>query len=53
MKRRNLLVGLGAGLVAGCSKIGKSEPMQTLFDWAEGWHQGAHLRLGRRALARE
>ena len=53
MKRRNLLVGLGAGLVAGCSKIGKSEPMQTLFDWAEGWHQGAHRMLGRRALARE
>jgi DMSO/TMAO reductase YedYZ molybdopterin-dependent catalytic subunit len=53
MKRRNLLVGLGAGLVAGCSKIGKSEPMQTLFDWSEGWHRGAHRALGRKALARE
>lgn len=53
MKRRNLLVGLGAGLVAGCSKIGESEPMQTLFDWSEGWHRGAHRALGRKALARE
>ena len=31
MKRRNLLVALGAGLVAGCSKIGQSDPMQKLF----------------------
>lgn len=53
MKRRNLLAGLGAGLVAGCSKIGESQPMQTLFDWSERLHQGAHRALGRRALARE
>ena len=54
MKRRNLLVGLGAGLVAGCSKIGQSEPMQTLFGWAENWHRGAHRAMaGRQALAPE
>jgi DMSO/TMAO reductase YedYZ molybdopterin-dependent catalytic subunit len=54
MKRRNLLAGLGAGLVSGCSKIGQSDPMQTLFDWAEGWHRGAHRGMaGRQALAPE
>jgi len=54
MKRRNLLAGLGAGLVAGCSKIGESQPMRTLFDLAEGWHRGAQRALGGRdALARE
>ena len=54
MKRRNLLAGLGAGLVAGCSKIGQSDPMQTLFGWAEGWHRSAHRAMaGRQALAPE
>jgi DMSO/TMAO reductase YedYZ molybdopterin-dependent catalytic subunit len=54
MKRRNVLVGLGAGLVAGCSKIGDSQPMQKLFEMAEGWHRGAQRTLaGRHALARE
>ena len=54
MKRRNLLAGLGASLVAGCSKVGDSQPMQKLFDWAEGWHRGAQRTLGgRNALARE
>jgi DMSO/TMAO reductase YedYZ molybdopterin-dependent catalytic subunit len=54
MKRRNILVGLGAGLVAGCSKIGESQPMQTLFGLAQDWHRGAQRTLaGRQALARE
>jgi DMSO/TMAO reductase YedYZ molybdopterin-dependent catalytic subunit len=54
MKRRNLLVGLGASFVAGCSKIGDSQPMQKLFGLAEGWHRGAQRTLaGRNALARE
>jgi DMSO/TMAO reductase YedYZ molybdopterin-dependent catalytic subunit len=54
MKRRNLLAGLGAGLVAGCSKIGESAPMQTLFGWAEDWHRVSHRALaGRQALAPE
>ena len=45
MKRRNLLAGLGAGLVAGCSKIGQSDPMQKLFGWAEDWHMGTHRAM--------
>jgi DMSO/TMAO reductase YedYZ molybdopterin-dependent catalytic subunit len=54
MKRRNLLAGLGAGFVAGCSKIGQSDPMQKLFGWAEGWHRGAHRAMaGKQALAPE
>src|SRR6478735_989555 len=54
MKRRNLLAGLGASLVAGCSKIGDSQPMQKLFELADGWHRGAQRTLGgRQALARE
>ena len=54
MKRRNLLAGLGASLVAGCSKVGNSQPMQKLFEAAEGWHRGAQRALsGRSALARE
>ena len=54
MKRRNLLVGLGASFVAGCSKIGDTQPMQKLFGLAEGWHRGAQRTLaGRNALARE
>jgi DMSO/TMAO reductase YedYZ molybdopterin-dependent catalytic subunit len=53
MKRRNLLAGLGASLVAGCSKVGESQPIRTLFDWSESLHRGAHRALGRKALARE
>ena len=54
MKRRNLLVALGAGLVAGCSKIGQSDPMQKLFGWAEDWNRGAHRAMaGRQALVPE
>ena len=54
MKRRNVLVGLGASLLAGCSKVGGSEPMQKLFGLAEDWHKGFQRTLGgREALARE
>jgi DMSO/TMAO reductase YedYZ molybdopterin-dependent catalytic subunit len=54
MKRRNVLAGLGAGLVAGCSKVGDSQPMQTLFGLAQDWHRGFQRALGgREALARE
>jgi DMSO/TMAO reductase YedYZ molybdopterin-dependent catalytic subunit len=54
MKRRNLLAGLGASLVAGCSKIGDSQPMQKLFGLADTWHREAQRALGgREALARE
>ena len=54
MKRRNLLVALGAGFAAGCSKVAETQPMRSLFDLAEDWHRGAHRALaGRQALARE
>ena len=54
MKRRNLLAGLGAGFLAGCSKIGESEPMQSLFKLSEDWHRRAHRALaGKRGLAQE
>jgi DMSO/TMAO reductase YedYZ molybdopterin-dependent catalytic subunit len=54
MKRRNLLAGLGASLLAGCDKIGNTEPMRKLFDFAEGLHRGAQRTLAfRQALARE
>jgi DMSO/TMAO reductase YedYZ molybdopterin-dependent catalytic subunit len=54
MKRRNVLVGLGASLVAGCSKVGESQTMQKLFGLAEDLHRGVQRTLsGRQALARE
>src|SRR6185437_3844894 len=54
MKRRNVLAGLGAGLVAGCSKVGGTAPMQKLFGLADDWHRGVQRALGgREALARE
>jgi DMSO/TMAO reductase YedYZ molybdopterin-dependent catalytic subunit len=54
MKRRNVLAGLSAGLLTGCSKIGATAPMQKLFGMAEDWHRGVQRALGgREALARE
>jgi DMSO/TMAO reductase YedYZ molybdopterin-dependent catalytic subunit len=54
MKRRNVLVGLGASVLAGCSKVGDSRPMQKLFGLAEDWHRGFQRAVGgREALARE
>lgn len=54
MKRRNVLVGLGAGFLAGCSKVGNSKPMQKLFAAADTWHREAQRAIGGRdALARE
>jgi DMSO/TMAO reductase YedYZ molybdopterin-dependent catalytic subunit len=54
MKRRSVLAGIGGSLVAGCSKIGDTQPMQKLFEVADGWHRAAHRALGgRQALARE
>ena len=54
MKRRNLLVGFGASLLAGCSKVGRTQPMQKLFGLADSWHREAQRTLGgREALARE
>ena len=54
MKRRNVLAGFGATFLAGCSKVGDSQPMQKLFGLAQDWHRGAQRTLaGRNALARE
>ena len=54
MKRRNVLVGFGASLLAGCSKIGSTAPMQKLFGIADTWHRETQRTLGgREALARE
>jgi DMSO/TMAO reductase YedYZ molybdopterin-dependent catalytic subunit len=54
MRRRNVLAGLGAGLLTGCSKVAGTAPMQTLFGLAEDWHRGFQRALGgREALARE
>lgn len=54
MRRRNVLAGLSAGMLAGCSKVGESQPMQKLFGLADNWHKGVQRTLGgRQALARE
>lgn len=55
MQRRNVLVALGAMVVAGCSKISDSKWFGALVDGAEGWHRGVHRTLGagRIALAPE
>lgn len=45
MKRRNVLVSLGAAFLAGCSKIGETAWFEALVDGAESWHRGLH-RLG-------
>jgi DMSO/TMAO reductase YedYZ molybdopterin-dependent catalytic subunit len=54
MKRRNVLVGLGASFLAGCSKVADTKPMKKLFAAAENWHRDVQRTLGgREALARE
>jgi DMSO/TMAO reductase YedYZ molybdopterin-dependent catalytic subunit len=54
VKRRGLLAGLSALVVAGCSKIGKSDGFAGLVDGAENLHRAAHRALGgRQALAKE
>jgi len=54
VKRRSLLAGLSALVVAGCSKIGKSDTFSGLVDGAESLHRAAQRTLGgRQALAKE
>jgi DMSO/TMAO reductase YedYZ molybdopterin-dependent catalytic subunit len=54
VKRRSLLAGLSAMVVAGCSKIGKTDAFAGLVDGAETLHRTAHRALGgKHALARE
>lgn len=45
MRRRTVLVGLGASLVGGCSRISDSAPGSRLLAAAERWHMGAHRLL--------
>jgi DMSO/TMAO reductase YedYZ molybdopterin-dependent catalytic subunit len=45
---------MGAMVVAGCTKIGKTDTAKSVFDIVEDWNEGLHDLLGRRtALARE
>ena len=54
MRRRNLLVGMGAAFAAGCSKVAESEPGAALLSAAEDWHRKAQrLFAARTALAKE
>ena len=54
MKRRNALMALGAGLIAGCSKLAETGPVAGLMERAEDWHRTAQRALGaRQALAPE
>ncbi|MGB3165965.1 MAG: molybdopterin-dependent oxidoreductase [Alteraurantiacibacter sp.] len=46
MRRRNFLMAAGAGLLAGCTKIGETAWFEKLVDGAEGWHRGLHRALG-------
>ena len=54
MRRRNVLIGIGAAFVAGCQKIGETGPGKALLEAAPRWHKGVHDALtGRTALAPE
>ena len=54
ISRRNLIVGAGAGLVAGCDRVGESEAFRRVLFGAEALNMGAQrLLTDRGALARE
>lgn len=54
LKRRGVLAGMAALVVSGCQKVAESGPGKSLFEAAQGWHQGAHRLLGgRTGLAKE
>ncbi len=46
MKRRNFLMAMGAGLLAGCKEISRSDWFGAIVDGAESWHRGIHRALG-------
>lgn len=46
MKRRNFLAVMGAGFVAGCDSIGRSDWFNRVAETAETWHRGIHRALG-------
>lgn len=54
MRRRNVLVGLGALFAGGCSKLAETKPVAALLDGTDKWNRTVQNALGRRtALARE
>lgn len=54
MRRRNVIVGLGALLAGGCSKLAETKPVAALLDGTDKWNRTVQNVLGRRtALARE
>jgi len=54
MRRRNVLIGLGALFASGCSKLGETKPIAALLDGTDKWNRAVQNVLGRRtALARE
>jgi DMSO/TMAO reductase YedYZ molybdopterin-dependent catalytic subunit len=54
MRRRNVLVGLGALFAGGCSKLAETKPVAALLDGTDKWNRAVHDLIGRRtALARE
>src|SRR5690242_4895005 len=54
MRRRSVLVGLGALFAGGCSKLAETRPVAALLDGTDKWNRTVQNVLGRRtALARE
>ena len=54
MRRRNVLIGMGAAFTAGCSRIADSTPGAKALAAAEDWHRKAQrLFAARTALAPE
>ncbi len=53
MKRRGIIAGLGATVLGGCSKIGRSETGQATFRMAGEWHKNAQRLLGGGGLVKE
>ena len=53
MKRRGMIAGLSATVLAGCSKIGQSDTGQATFRAAGQWHKNAQRLLGGGGLVKE
>ncbi|WP_284125825.1 molybdopterin-binding protein [Parerythrobacter aestuarii] len=54
LKRRGVIAGMGALFVAGCQKVADSSTGRSLFEAAQGWHEGTQRLLGgRTGLAKE
>ena len=53
MQRRAIMAGIGASILAGCTKIGETRTARGIFDAAESWHKGAQRFLGGGGLVQE